>query len=122
MTGFKILFRINAAVDDPIGGLSGIPANPPSSLEQVLYRPSLHLHHVLVIGRHVIGDTVKQGFIAASNMEGNAFMLVIDLHRFVVKLNSHLASHVLVRDSVIMLVIRKLYSVVLLYGYLFALS
>ena len=70
---------------------------------------------MLVIGRHVIGDPVKQGFIAASNMEGNAFMLVIDFHRLVIKLNPHLASHVLVRDSVIMLVIRKLYSVVYSY-------
>ncbi len=71
---------------------------------------------MLVISRHVIGYAVKQGLIAASNMEGNAFMLVIDLDRFVVKLNLHLAAHVLVRNGIIMLVIGKLDGVVLLYG------
>jgi hypothetical protein len=77
---------------------------------------------MLVIGGHVLGDTVKRGLIAAPNMEGNAFMPVIDLDRFVVKLNPHLTAHVLIRNGVIMLVIGKLYGIVLLYGYLFAFS
>src|ERR1700678_3657246 len=102
MTGFKVLFRINIAVDDPISSLPSIPANPSGPFEQVFYRPSPHLYHMLVIGGHVISYAVKQRLIAASDVEGNAFMLVIYFHRLVVKLNPHLTAHVLVWNRVIM--------------------
>src|SRR6185437_1262954 len=99
--------------------LAGIFAHLSGSGEQSLHCPSLHGYHMLVVGGHVVSQTVEFGFIAASDMEGNAFLPMVDLYGSVVEVYPHLTAHVGIRNGVVVAVIRQLDSIVLLYGHLF---
>src|SRR5437867_13350632 len=84
MTGFIVLFGIDAGTKDMFYYLCSTASYLSSPCQHIVFGPSFYIHRNLMVGRHVLSDGSIGPGNATACMQCYTVMIIINLNRFII--------------------------------------
>src|SRR6266498_2460038 len=119
MTGFIVLFGIDAGTKDMFYYLCSAASYLSSPCQHIGFGPSFYIHRILMVGRHVLSDGGICPGNATACMQCDTVMIIINLNRFIIIQYVYPFACVRIGNTVIAMIFGELDMIVALYGRLY---
>src|SRR6266705_608552 len=116
MTGFIVLFGIDAGAKDMFYYLCSAASYLSGPCQHIGFGPSFYIHCNLMVGRHVLSDGSISPGNTTARMQCDTGMIIINLNRFIIIQYFYSFACVRIGNTVIAVIFGELYMIVTLYG------